>query len=287
MLQYVLVYHLAHLRLHIVTHCWFVQLQLLSERGDGEIGDGRLWIKLRLTRMSNVQFVRQVAATLCSLRCILFAGNDWRRVRRRMASRMEIDSNSRRQVSLRWPADAWDWDCSGSPFINFTTNFIVINITLITLITNITFFYLCYLQVHYKSLEALKVLWCEAQILCDFSGLGLEACFFQTKAQLVEWVIEWLNGLCWSCFNSVTPCLVWSSVGFPHHHQPKLHTNNNWKGTVGCTVWYVNHTHYGLLLGRACGAAYSCVVPSGNPILKKGGRGGYNCSHILILIRSE
>ena len=46
----------------------------------------------------------------------------------------------------------------GSPFINLTTNFIVINITLITLITNITFFYLCYLQVHYKSLEALKVL---------------------------------------------------------------------------------------------------------------------------------
>ena len=46
----------------------------------------------------------------------------------------------------------------GSPFINFTINFIVINITLITLITNITFFYLCYLQVHYKSLEALKVL---------------------------------------------------------------------------------------------------------------------------------
>ena len=171
----------------------------------------------------------------------------------------------------------------GSPFINFTTNFIVINITLITLITNITFFYLCYLQVHYKSLEALKVLWCEAQILCDFSGLGLEACFFQTKAQLVEWVIEWLNGLCWSCFNSVTPCLVWSSVGFPHHQQPKLHTNNNWKGTVGCTVWYVNHTHYGLLLGRACGAAYSCVVPSGNPILKKGGRGGYNCFTISYL----
>ena len=113
---------------------------------------------------------------------------------------------------------------------------------------------------------------------------GWKPVFFQTKAQLVEWVIEWLNGLCWSCFNSVTPCLVWSSVGFPHHHQPKLHTNNNWKGTVGCTVWYVNHTHYGLLLGRACGAAYSCVVPSGNPILKKGGRGGYNCSHILILI---
>ena len=162
----------------------------------------------------------------------------------------------------------------GSPFINFTTNFIVINITLITLITNITFFYLWYLQVHYKSLEALKVLWCEAQILCDFSGLGLEACFFQTKAQLVEWVIEWLNGLCSSCFNSVTPCLVWSSVGFPHHHQPKLHTNNNWKGTVGCTVWYVNHTHYGLLLGRACGAAYSCVAPSGNPILKRAGVGG-------------
>ena len=115
MLQYVLGYHLADLWLHIVTHCWFVQLQLLSERGDGEIGDGRLWIKLRLTRMSNVQFVRQVAATLCSLRCILFAGNDWRRVGRRMASRLEIDSNlrSRRQVSLRWPADAWDWDCSG------------------------------------------------------------------------------------------------------------------------------------------------------------------------------
>ena len=44
------------------------------------------------------------------------------------------------------------------PFINFTINFIVINITLITLITNITFFYLCYLQVNYKSLEALKVL---------------------------------------------------------------------------------------------------------------------------------
>ena len=86
------------------------------------IGEGRLWIKLWLTRTSKVQFVRQGAATLETALCymelylvrpvvsMIDAGMDGRR----MASLwLEIDSNlrSRHKVLLRWPADACDIDC--------------------------------------------------------------------------------------------------------------------------------------------------------------------------------
>ena len=92
--------------------------------------------------------------------------------------------------------------------------------------------------------------------------------------------------------SSVKRWLVWSPVGFPPHHQheSKPFTQTIIEAvTVGCTVWYVNHTHYGLLLEGACGAAYSCVAPSGNPIHSKragGGRGGVTTvlqSHIYMM----
>ena len=122
---------------------------------------------------------------------------------------------------------------------------------------------------------------CERKGNLQEQWLGLK--WFEADLELK--IQPWLS-------SSVKRWLVWSPVGFPPHHQheSKPFTQTIIEAvTVGCTVWYVNHTHYGLLLEGACGAAYSCVAPSGNPIHSKragGGRGvggSYNCFTISYL----
>ena len=86
--------------------------------------------------------------------------------------------------------------------------------------------------------------------------------------------------------SSVKPWLVCSPVGepTPDQQEPKLQwltlpTNNNWGDGWLHRVIRQSHPLWPLVRG-ACGAAYSCVAPSGNPRLKKGGSGG-SCTTVL------
>ena len=96
----------------------------------------------------------------------------------------------------------------------------------------------------------------------------------------IVWSPAWFENSALVLSSSVKPWLVCTPVGepTPHQQEPKLQwltlpTNNNWGDGWLHRVIRQSHPLWPLVRG-ACGAAYSCVAPSGNPRLKKGGSGG-------------